>query len=54
MDDSPLIQAMQMRKKGPDDSAQAILDFILSHYNLVQKEAENSKIVTTQESHSPS
>jgi len=62
MDDNPLLQAMQAQKKGMDfNDPQALLEFILSKFNLVPKEneadqndSENEPMdVQTQESHTP-
>ncbi len=62
MDDTnPLIQAMQSQKKGPDfNDPQALLEFILSKFNLVPKDdaqeeqgEPEDQMVQTQESHAP-
>lgn len=51
---NPLIEAMKMRQKGSGDESQKLLEFILSHFNLVPKDEQKKEMVTTQESHSPS
>jgi hypothetical protein len=60
MADNPLIQALRSKVQGQAADPQALLDFILSHYDLTPKgedEGEESDdkpdMVMTQESHAP-
>lgn len=54
MPNNPLIQALKNKQAGTSQDPQALLEFILAHFNLTPKDdSEKPDMVMTQESHTP-
>jgi hypothetical protein len=54
--DNPLVQALKNKQAAASQDPQALLEFILAHFNLTPKDEggeEKPEMVMTQESHTP-